>query len=575
MENERKTKKQLIEELHELHQSVAEVENLKEEIKQTRLNQEKFTKAFLQNSIPLAITTVKDGRFVDVSDAFLRLVELKREEVIGHTSRETGFITEEQRTLFYNELGKNGRVENFEMEVRLKGRGVRYGLFNIIMLSFNNENYLLTAIQDTTDRKQAELQLKELELKFHTIADFTRDWENWIGINGKPIWISPSVERISGYSISECMAMPDYPFPMIYPEDRGKFLAEIHKANEQPLNDIELRIIRKDGTLGWLSVSTNPVFIEAGSSAGHRSSIRDITNRKRIEEALRESEENYHLLFNNSFDAIAVLGGTPPHVLFVNDAFHRLFGYTSEEILRFSAGDMLLLVHPDDREMVKNNLNSRQRKESVPSQYEFRIITKNGGVCWVEVSASLFSKGDQIFSQAIYRDITDRKQAEDKLIKYHTELEALIKERTGDLENKVKTLENLNTTLDFLLQKREQDKKIMEENFILNIKKLVIPYVKMVGKGTLNKQQRLCLTAIEKHLDEIISPLLKSLHQFDLTPREQQISVLLKNGMTTKEIVEILGVAKGTIDTHRKSIRKKIGLSRKLNLQTNLQSLKQ
>ena len=105
MEDERKTKKQLIEELNCLRL---------EKIDQTRVTSEKFTKAFLQNSIPITITTVKDGRFVEVSDAFLRLVERKRDEVIGHTSRETGFITEEQRTLFYNELGKHGHVENFE-----------------------------------------------------------------------------------------------------------------------------------------------------------------------------------------------------------------------------------------------------------------------------------------------------------------------------------------------------------------------------------------------------------------------------------------------------------------------------
>ena len=112
MEDERKTKKQLIEELHALRH---------EQIEQTKVNSEIFTQAFLQNSIPTGITTLKEGRFVDVSDAFLNIMGRKRNEVIGHTSIEMGFIKAEQRVHFLDELNKRGRVENLEMEVTTKG----------------------------------------------------------------------------------------------------------------------------------------------------------------------------------------------------------------------------------------------------------------------------------------------------------------------------------------------------------------------------------------------------------------------------------------------------------------------
>jgi PAS domain S-box-containing protein len=213
------------------------------------------------------------------------------------------------------------------------------------------------------------------------------------------------------------MTMPDYPFPIIHAEDRSNILAAMQQANERPLNDIEFRIIKKDGTLGWGAVSTNPVFTEAGNSAGHRSSIRDITDRKRVEEELRESETNYQLLFNSSLDAIVVFGGTPPKIIFFNPAFLRLFGYSSEEIFKFSTDDMLLLAHPEDREMVKNNLKRRHQQEDLPKQYEFRIITKDGEVRWVEISVTSFFNKGHLFSQAIHRDITDRKEAEKVLVK--------------------------------------------------------------------------------------------------------------------------------------------------------------
>jgi PAS domain S-box-containing protein len=133
MEDEKKTKKQLIEELNELRKCLAKLKDYEKEIKQISVNQEMFTKAFLQNSIPVGITTLNEGRFVDVSDVFLRLMGRKRDEVVGHTSIEIGFITEEQRVSFFNELNKRGRIENLEMKVITKGGALRNGLFNAVM----------------------------------------------------------------------------------------------------------------------------------------------------------------------------------------------------------------------------------------------------------------------------------------------------------------------------------------------------------------------------------------------------------------------------------------------------------
>lgn len=154
MDDERKTKKQLIEELHALRHEL---------IEQTRVTQEKFTKAFLQNSFPTVISTAKEGRVVDASNTFFSLVGLKRDEVVGRTSIEIGYLTQEQRASFVNELSKSGCLENFEMEIKAKSGALKYGLFNIVMLSINNEIYLLTTIQDITEIKNAAANKEKLE----------------------------------------------------------------------------------------------------------------------------------------------------------------------------------------------------------------------------------------------------------------------------------------------------------------------------------------------------------------------------------------------------------------------------
>ena len=156
----------------------------------------------------------------------------------------------------------------------------------------------------------------------------------------------------------------------------------------------------------------------------------------------------------------------------------------------------------------------------------------------------------------------------------HTELlEHLIGERTAELEMRSTNLVEMNTALNVLLQKREEDKRQVEELIVTNIKSLVYPYVKKMRNDIPNAKQNLLLDIIETHLNELLSPLLKYLQQFNLTPKEVQVAAMVKDGKTTKEIAEVLGVATSSIDAHRNSIRKKLGLNRSVNLQSKLQSL--
>ena len=174
------------------------------------------------------------------------------------------------------------------------------------------------------------------------------------------------------------------------------------------------------------------------------------------------------------------------------------------------------------------------------------------------------------------RDITDRKQAEEELERYRMHLEEMVKERTEELEIKNITLKELNTTLKILLKQREDDKKDMEERFVMNVRTLVLPFVEQMKNGRLDVGQQPCLDIIETHLNDIATPLLKNIRQFNLTPKEIKVAALVRNGKTTKEIAEILRIATGSIDIHRNNIRKKLGLgNRKANLQSHLQTLDQ
>jgi PAS domain S-box-containing protein len=113
---------------------------------------------------------------------------------------------------------------------------------------------------------------------FKLIADSTYDWESWLAADGSLRWVNPAVTRITGYSVQECMAMENYPNPMVLPADLasfGRFAAS--SMAKLAGNDLPFRLRRKDGAIIWVAMSWQPMFDQDGEHIGTRTSIRDTT----------------------------------------------------------------------------------------------------------------------------------------------------------------------------------------------------------------------------------------------------------------------------------------------------------
>ena len=165
----------------------------------------------------------------------------------------------------------------------------------------------------------------------------------------------------------------------------------------------------------------------------------------------------------------------------------------------------------------------------------------------------------------IIENISERKEAKEAL-----------KERTIRLEIEKKSLAELNTAMRVLLKKREADKSKLEEYVLANVKRLIEPYFEKIKKTKLNDQQGAFLRIIESNLNEIISPFTKevSLEYFNLTSTEIQIAKQIRQGYTTKKIAAFMNISPRTVETHRKNIRRKIGLEgKKANLRSHLLSI--
>jgi len=127
---------------------------------------------------------------------------------------------------------------------------------------------------------------------FRAIADYTYDWEVWVGPTGRVLWTNPAVQRVTGYNIKEISAMSDYPTSFVYKDDRDRMARAFRSALKGGTgNDVQFRLERKDGKIIWAAMSWQPIFDDKGNPLGHRESIRDITDRIKAEHALEKAEQ--------------------------------------------------------------------------------------------------------------------------------------------------------------------------------------------------------------------------------------------------------------------------------------------
>ncbi len=158
-------------------------------------------------------------------------------------------------------------------------------------------------VSDITGLKQTEKALRQSEERFRSVADFTYNWEYWVTNEGNFLYMSPSCERITGYSAKEFIADPDLINRIIHPDDRIAMVDHFNKAKKVTLHAVQarnFRIIRRDGETRWLGHVCQPVYGQEGQLLGRRASNRDITDRKRAEEEARLNESRLQSLYEIS-----------------------------------------------------------------------------------------------------------------------------------------------------------------------------------------------------------------------------------------------------------------------------------
>lgn len=231
--------------------------------------------------------------------------------------------------------------------------------------------------KEVEERMRSETALRESEYRFRTLADFTYDWEYWIGTDGRQVYMSPSCERITGYCSQAFYDRPSLIEEIVHPDDRARtrgFAFGQPDADEAAV--LDFRIITADGEERWLSHVSQPVYDSGGNWAGRRASNRDITDRIRAEREVRELNQWREAIIENANVLVSVqdLGG---RFLVWNDAAERITEYPREEVLGSSTILESLYPEPADRERARAAVLKIARGEST-ANLQFDIRTKSG-----------------------------------------------------------------------------------------------------------------------------------------------------------------------------------------------------
>lgn len=564
--------------------------------------EEKYRGIF-ENSIEGIYRSTPEGTFVEINPTFARILGYDSPEELKNAAQDIGwqfYVEPEKRRDWLREVAKRD-YGSFDIQIRTKDGCIRWISNKARVVRDENGKPLFFDgfIEDITERKRTEEELKkyrdnleervrertvqleernrqlvsevkvrtaveealrESENKYRTIFENTGTATLIYGEDSTISLVNAEFEKMFHYAKDEVEGKKSWS-ELVLKEDLGR-LMEYHRlrgidSSAVPRN-YELKVVDRYGHLRdvYMTVALIP------GTQNRVAALLDITPLKKMEKALRESETLYRNLFENA--SIGMFQTTlEGRFLRINKALAAMLGYESTDEVISTITDTATQIHADPANRAELLAALKQRDWFYAEQPYFR---KDGSIMIgkLAIRRVLGPDGTVAYLEGIVEDITERKRVEEALL-----------EREKELQIKARNLMEVNTTLKVLLTTMEKDQEELKERFLANIRKQVLPYLERLKKTPLNEVQKGFIKAAETGLNEIASPFVRKLTSsyLNLTKKEVQIALLIREGKTSKEIAELLNSKKRVIEFHRENIRKKLGLkNRKDNLQIFLRS---
>jgi len=395
----------------------------------------KFSRAFHGGAGSFAITTITEGRFIDVNESFLQQTGYTRDEVIGHTASELGmWFDPGQGASFRKLLEEEGHVRNLEYPYRKKTGEVGYGLMSASVVKIDGIDCTISEATDITERKQAEEALHESEERLQTLNEAAFEGLA-VSEQGCIVDVNDQFASMTGYKPSEMIGM--YIGELVHEEDREWVLENVLLGRE---SSVEHRMIRKDGTV---------IIAEAhGKSVTHEgrrrrfTAVRDITQRKQMEEELRRSRDEMELRvkertaeLQQSQERFQTLVELLPEAVFEVDLKGRCT-YANRQALQYTGCtfeeldrglNLRDVIAETDRHRAEENVRKILEGEVWPHG-DYTIRRKDGSEFPAFIRASRIERnGETVGVRGIMIDITAPRRAEAERARLEEQLHQAVK----------------------------------------------------------------------------------------------------------------------------------------------------
>ena len=416
-------------------------EKLKDSEKKYRLLTENTTDVVYIQDVNLNVTYVTPSVETVAGYSPEELMKLTPDKFMTPESFERG-VADFKEAVTLSGKDPDYKIPFKQYEYVKKDGSTFWGELKLRFLHDSEGNLLGTqgTLRDITDRKQTEEKLRESEKEHRLLTENITDVIFILDLNLKTTYVSPSIKNLAGYSPEEIYQLKTKDFMASESFERGAtdFAEAISSDAKKPDSEIPLKqyeYIRKDGTRFWGELKTKVLHDSEGCPVGFQGTLRDVTDRKRTEEKLKASEEQYRLLTENITDVVFIQD-LDMNITYASPSVEAVTGYTPEEAITVKPKQFLSpKSYEKALDIWKKDIS---RADNVPKDHirllQYEYVRKDGSTFWGELKVKFLrdSKGCLIGTQGILRDITDRKKTEEKL-KESEEKYRLLNENASDV----------------------------------------------------------------------------------------------------------------------------------------------
>jgi PAS domain S-box-containing protein len=420
MNNEGKTNAELIIDLSNLEERCnsmkefyeKEIAGLKDAEEKLRRSTEIFRLAFMNTPDSVNINRLSDGMYISVNEGFTNILGYSEKETVGRTSLEMNiWVDPSDRMRMVREIETNGKVKDFEAKFLSKSGKIVDGLFSASLINLDGTPHILNVVRDITVRKSAEEALEKEQFLINALMNNLTDHVYFKDLESKFIRTNRAhahsfglekPEDVIGKSDLDFFADEDARKPY---EDEQRII----KTGQPILKEENLK--RKDGSDAWFSVIKMPLRDNKDNIIGTFGISRDITESRKTETALQESEKRLRFVTQSANDAI-ITADSKGKIRGWNNGAQNIFGYYESEVIGKSLDTLVpfeeLVLHSHS----KKPDEVRDSERVVGKTLELKGLRKNGIIFPLELSLSEWETSEGKFYTGIIRDISIRKRTE-------------------------------------------------------------------------------------------------------------------------------------------------------------------